>query len=220
MFPKVEKRDIIRLLLVFMLIVILISPPLLSLSSQKMYYDDGTMVITQPLIMEIDSGEDIFYGQNNFSAVMVFYNMEYMNYSFENQINHEFLKADIHISFTRVWVNETPTVYTDVEFEEKMEVIKEDYNADFISVFANLKPNEDKYPNLIGFANLEYHFSIVFCPKLPSPIDKGAVQTHEIGHLMGLHHVDDASCLMYDKYLYTNRNFCQCSIESLYTLHH
>ena len=221
MFPKVEKKDYLRLFLVGLLIVILISPPIISYATeQKMYYEGGTMVITQPLVMDIRSGSDIFYGQNNFSAIMVFYNMKSINYSFESQIEHEFIKADIHISFTRVWINETPTVYTDVEFENKMEVIKDSHHADFISVFANMKPNEDEYPRLIGFANLHYHFSIVFCPKLPSPIDWGAVQTHEIGHLMGLHHVNDSSCLMYHEYLFTNREFCECSIDTLYSLHH
>lgn len=219
MFPKIEKKDYMRIFLLALLVFILISPPMLNLATQKMYYEAGTMVITQPPVMEITSGDDIFYGQNTFSAVLVFYNMEYVNYSFENQIEEQFERANINITFTRVWVNETPRVYTDVEFMEKMDTIKTDYSADFISVFANMRPNEDEYPRLIGFANIYYHFSIVFCPKLPSPVDWGAVQTHEIGHLMGLNHVDDPYCLMYKEYLYTNRYFCYYSISKLEALH-
>lgn len=216
-----ERKTITELIVISAIILVLLSPPLQGLvRQQSAFYEAGTLVITKPLTMNIESGDDIFYGQNTFLAVLVFYNIRATNYSFESFIQTEFSKADINITFVRVWLNETPRVYKDYEFESKMNEIKTEYHADFISVFANMRPNEDQYPRLIGYADIKVHFSIVFCPKLPDYIDWSAVQTHEIGHLMGLQHVNNPSCLMYHEYLYTNRHFCEGSIELLYTYHH
>lgn len=216
-----DQNFIARIAILSIIVIALMSPQIQSaMREQTMFYPSGTMVITKPLVMDITSGSDIFYGKSVFVATLVFYNINPENYSYESFIEGQFQRADIHITFIRVYINETPRVYTDVQFEDKMHTIMTEHNSDFISVFANLKPNQDVYPNLIGFADLKMHFSIVFCPKLQSPTDWSAVQTHEIGHLMGLVHVDNPSCLMYKEYLYTNRYFCESDIQLLYTYHH
>lgn len=194
--------------------------------NSKSLYDDATLIITEDPVIEIPRDlEWCFEGESQIDCSVVYYNFDIDNEEqFTSDIfefaDYEFDKAGMSFNVNEVeeW-QETPQVYYDYEFENEL-VDRYRDGEEVVICFANLDSNKDDINKMtVGYTRVRKQVIIILIDNIEQNDDFGSYAlAHEMGHQMGLTHVDDDDCLMYQSYL-GGATFCQESIDRLVELH-